>query len=227
MRLLGIVDWRPRNLSLLWKKLLPSEKSEAMFGAENQPTLADKPFVSDSAAPAKNWFAVFVTPRHEKHVDKHCRVRGIESYLPLLEKLSQWKDGSRRLLQLPLFPNYIFVRIGCGGRASILQLPGVILIVGAGRQRLPVPDAYIHFLQEGLRQGKIEPHPYLTVGTRVRIRFGVMAGTEGILIRKKNKFRVVITLDMIMKSVTVEVGIEDIEPVDHISNCFLPLSAAA
>jgi transcription antitermination factor NusG len=168
---------------------------------------------SGAATPAKNWFAVFVTPRHEKRVDEHCRVRGIESFLPLFQTQSHWKDGSKRVLQLPLFPSYIFVRLGSSGRASVLQVPGVILIVGGGRQQLPVPDTYIHFLREGLRQGRIEPHPYVTVGARVRIRSGVMAGMEGMLICKKNKFRVVLTLDVIMKSATVEVAIGDIEPV--------------
>jgi transcription antitermination factor NusG len=95
----------------------------------------------------------------------------------------------------------------------VLAIPGVISIVGGGRESLSVPDSYIHFLREGLRQGKIELHPYLTSGARVRIRSGVMAGMEGILLRKKNDFRVVLTLEMIMKSVKVEVEMDDIEPV--------------
>jgi transcription antitermination factor NusG len=168
---------------------------------------------SGRVSPAKNWFAAFVTPRHEKRVEQHCRVRGIESFLPLLQVRSRWKDGSKRVLQLPLFPTYIFVRIGCGERTSVLRVPGIKWIVGARNQIAPLADTYINFLQEGLRLGKIEPHPYLTAGTRVRIRSGVMAGMEGVLIRKKNNCRVVLTLDVIMKSVTVEVEIEDIEPV--------------
>lgn len=80
---------------------------------------------------------------------------------------------------------------------------------------LPVPDSYIDFLREGLTQGKIEPHPYLKAGMKVRICSGVMAGTEGVLLRKKNNPRVVVTLEMIMRSVTVEVEIDDIEPVER------------
>jgi transcription antitermination factor NusG len=201
-----------------------------MFRADAETLVTDSlphfNLASDGAAATKNWFAVFVTPRHEKRVDEHCRVRGIESFLPLFQAQSHWKDGSRRMLQLPLFPTYIFVRIGRGERVSVLQVPGIKFIVGAGRQLLPVPDAYIHFLQEGLRQGRIEPHPYLTVGTRVRIRSGVMAGMEGVLVRKKNKFRVVLTLDVIMKSVTVEVEIGDIEPVSRVSGSHLSAIAA-
>jgi len=212
------MDSRPN--SLLWKSGLPSENSEAMCSGEpferplndNLGQVLCSPGI---ATPARNWFAVFVTPRHEKRVDEHCRVRGIESFLPLFQTQSRWKDGSKRILQLPLFPSYIFVRLSSSGRVSVLQVPGVILIVGCGRQQFPVPDTYIHFLREGLRQGKIEPHPYLTAGTRVRIRSGAMAGMEGVLVCKKNKFRVVLTLDVIMKSVTAEVAIGDIEPISR------------
>lgn len=165
----------------------------------------------------KNWFAVFTVPRHEKRVEAHFSLREIENFLPLCQKSRQWKDGSKGMVQLPLFSSYIFVRIGSGGRAPVLRVPGVISIVGCGPRPLPVPDSYIHWLQEGIRQGKIEPHPYLTVGARVRIRSGVMEGVEGVLLRKKNNFRVALTLQMIMKSVTVEVEIEDIEPVARMS----------
>ncbi|MBZ5524603.1 MAG: hypothetical protein LAP21_20380 [Acidobacteriia bacterium] len=169
------------------------------------------------SATAKSWFAVFTAPRHEKRVEEHFRVRGIESFLPLCQMQRQWKDGSKGLLQLPLFSSYIFVRIGCGGRVPVLAIPGVISIVGGGRESSSIPDSYIHFLREGLRQGKITPHPYLASGTRVRIRSGVMAGMEGILLRNKNDFRVVLTLEMIMKSVRVEVEMDNIEPVGRAS----------
>ena len=165
----------------------------------------------NSLAP-KNWFAVFTVPRHEKRVEAHFHIREIESFLPVYSTTRQWKDRSKRTLQLPLFASYIFVRIGCSGRLPVLQVPGVISIVG-GRQPLPVPDSYIHWLREGLRQGKIEPHDNLTAGTRVRICSGAMIGYEGVLVRKKNNFHVVLTLDVIMKSVTVEVDIKDIELV--------------
>jgi transcription antitermination factor NusG len=89
--------------------------------------------------------------------------------------------------------------------------------VGGGREPLPVADSYIHFLRQGLREGKVKPHPYLASGARVRIRSGVMAGMEGILLRNKNDFRVVLTLEVIMKSVRVELGIDDIEPVGRFS----------
>jgi len=164
---------------------------------------------------SKNWFAVFTAPRHEKKVEEHFHVQGIESFLPLCQMPRQWKDRSKGTLYLPLFSNYIFVRIDCSGRSPVLKIPGVLSIVGGGREAWSVPDSYIHFLREGLRQGKIKPHPCLTSGTRVRIRSGVMAGMEGILLRNKNDFRVVLTLEMIMKSVRVEVEIDNVESVDQ------------
>lgn len=176
-------------------------------------------------AKAKNWFAVFTAPRHEKRVEEHLRVREIESFLPLCRTQRQWKDGSKGTLHIPLFSSYVFVRIGCGERLPVLAVPGVISIVGGGRESLSVEDSYIEFLREGLQQGKIEPHPYLTSGAKVRIRSGVMAGMEGILLRKRNDFRVVLTLEMIMKSVKVEVEMDDIEPIGRPSS--VPLSLLA
>jgi transcription antitermination factor NusG len=159
----------------------------------------------------KKWFAVFTAPRHEKRVDQHFHLREIESFLPLYQTPCRWKDGSRKMLQLPLFSRYIFVQIDRSGRIPVLQVPGVLAIVGGRDDCLSVPDCYIHFLREGLSQGKIEPHPYLTVGAKVRICSGIMAGMEGVLLRKKKDIRVVLTLEMIMRSVTVEVGIDDVE----------------
>jgi transcription antitermination factor NusG len=175
----------------------------------------------DNSIMAKEWFAIFTAPRHEKRVDAYCRVREIESFLPLCRMQRQWKDGSKGTLELPLFSSYIFMRIGRGERIPVLAIPGVISIVGGGRESSSLQDSYIHFLREGLRQGKIEPNPYLTSGAKVRICSGMMAGMEGILLRQKNDFRVVITLEMIMKSVRIEVGLNDVELIGRTSNFHL------
>jgi transcriptional antiterminator NusG len=162
---------------------------------------------------AKCWFAVFTVPRHEKRVEEHFRRKSVESFLPLYATRRQWKDGTKTTLQLPLFPCYIFVRIGYDARVRVLETPGVRWIVGSKRLCVPVPDCYIHWLQEGLGKRIVEPHPYLAAGTRVRINSGPMVGLEGVLLRNKNNCRVVLTLEMIMKSVLVEVAADEIEPV--------------
>src|SRR5260370_18558117 len=121
------------------------------------------------------------------------------------------------MLHLPLFSNYIFVRIGDDGRVPVLKVPGVRSIVGCGPQPLSVPDSYIHSLREGLQQGKIEPHPYLIVGAKVRIRSGVIAGMEGALMSKRKKFWVVVALEIILRSVTVDLAIKHFLPVSRVS----------
>jgi transcription antitermination factor NusG len=87
-------------------------------------------------------------------------------------------------------------------------------IVGSSKDPWPIPDCEIEALRRGLQMHKVEPHPYLKVGERVRIKTGLMAGVQGILVRKKSEFRVVLTLDAIMRSVAVEVDADDLELID-------------
>jgi len=164
------------------------------------------------------WFAVYTVTRHEKRVAHLLNLRTIENFVPLYQKQCQWRDGSKVMLQLPLFSSYLFVRINRSGRVPVLQVPGVRSIIGFGWQPSPIPDNYIDWLRDSLRQRKIEPHPYLAAGAKVRIRSGAMAGSEGILLRMKNDFRVVLTMEMINRSVAVEVTLKDIEPVSL--SCF-------
>jgi transcription antitermination factor NusG len=159
------------------------------------------------------WFALYTTPRHEKHVSEILAQRQIETFLPLYRTTRRWKKSRPVDLELPLFPTYVFVRIAQGARGAVLGMPGVVSIVGSAREPWPVPDPDIEAIRLGLQMGKIEPHPYLTVGERVRIKAGVMTGVEGVLVRKKNALRVVLSLDAIMRSVALEVDADDIEPV--------------
>jgi transcription antitermination factor NusG len=160
------------------------------------------------------WFAVYTAPRHEKHVSEVLAEREIETFLPLYQTTRQWKKSSPVTLELPLFPTYVFVRIHRHSRGSVLATPGVLSIVGSAREPWPLPDFEIDALRLGLRLRKAEPHPYLKVGEKVRIRNGVMAGLEGILIRKKNESRVVLSLDSIMQSIAVEVEAGDLELIE-------------
>jgi len=159
------------------------------------------------------WFAVYTTPRHEKHVSELLADRQIEAFLPLYRATKQWKKSRPVVLELPLFPTYVFVRIDRHARGCVLSTPGVMSIVGSSRESWVLPDLEIEALRSGIQERKIEPHPYLVVGERVRIKAGVMAGVEGVLVRKKNELRVVLSLDSIMRSVAVEVDGNDVEPV--------------
>ena len=165
------------------------------------------------------WFAAYTTPRHEKHVAEMLTERGIETFLPLHRTARQWKKSSPVILELPLFPTYVFVRIARNARGTVLGIPGVLSIVGSPREPWPLPDFEIEVLRRGILTRKIEPHPYLNVGEKVRVKSGAMAGVEGILIRKKNEFRVVLSLDAIIRSVAVEVDADDLELVPCRAEC--------
>lgn len=161
-----------------------------------------------------HWFAVYTTCRHEKRVAQHLEQRRIEHFLPLFCTQHQWKDGSRVTLKLPLFPGYVFVRINAHERVGVLQVPGVVSMVGTGSRPAPLPDLEVEGLRAGLDSMRVEPHPLTTVGRRVRIKVGALAGLEGIVVRKKSGFRVVLTLDLLMQSIAIEVDGNDVEPVD-------------
>lgn len=159
------------------------------------------------------WYAVFTMPRHEKRVAGHCTERGIESFLPLYQVTHRWKNRCTAMVELPLFPNYSFVRMDARERIQVLSLSSVRYIVSSGREPLPVPDEYISFLRAGLVAHRIEPHPNLEVGDRVRIKTGPMAGLEGILDRHKNGLRIVLKLEMIGRSIALEVGAAEVSYV--------------
>ena len=163
---------------------------------------------------ASHWFAVYTTCRHEKRIAQHLRQREIEHYLPLYRLDRKWRNGSRVTLELPLFPCYIFVRIRRSERVSVLSVPGALAVVGGtGGEPAPLPDAAINALRVGFLEHRIEPHPLLRVGQHARIRSGAFAGMEGVVVRKKNGFRIVLTLEQIMQSVAIELDEDDVEPL--------------
>ncbi len=166
-----------------------------------------------------HWFAVYTNCRHEKRVAEHFERRAIEHYLPLYRSQRRWRDGSKVTLDLPLFPGYIFVHIQRSQRVRVLEVPGVLLIVGrSGSQPTPLPEFEIEILRAALDPTRVEPFPTLTAGQRVRICTGALTGIEGIVLRRKNSYRVVITLELIMQSIAVEASAEDLEPVESLSH---------
>ncbi len=185
------------------------------------------PYVDEAASPGHScgpssgvlrWFAVYTTCRHEKRVAEHFSSRTIDHHLPLYRSERKWRDGSRITLDLPLFPGYIFAHIDPRERVRVLSVPGVLAIVGGtGGDPAPLPDAEIEAIRLGIAQRRVEPHPLLTVGQRARIRNGAFAGMEGVVVRNKNSFRVVLTLEQIMHSMAVEVDAGDLEPVGELA----------
>lgn len=159
------------------------------------------------------WYAVSTRSRHEKRVAEQLREMRVESFLPMYQAVRRWADRTKTVT-LPLFPGYLFVEIPWSERLRVLQLPGVVRFVGFSGSPTPVPDAEIKTLQNALKnQVSIEPHPYLKVGCRVTIKSGPLQGSEGILVRKKSVERLVLSLDLIMRSVSVEVSAADVYEV--------------
>ncbi|MGC2110593.1 MAG: UpxY family transcription antiterminator [Candidatus Korobacteraceae bacterium] len=160
---------------------------------------------------ASKWFAVYTTPRHEKAVGRQFEARYIQSFLPLYRMPRRWKNGCKVVVEQPLFPSYLFVHIERRDSVKVLQVPGVLSIVSTGREPAALPTSEIESLRSGLPLRHCEPYDYLVVGEKVRIIAGSLAGMVGVLVRKKNDLRVVLTLDLIRQSIAVEVGIDEIE----------------
>jgi transcription antitermination factor NusG len=158
------------------------------------------------------WFAAYTASHHEKHVLDHLAHRNVESFLPLYKASRQWKKRPSMTLELPLFPNYVFIRISRNQRADVLGTPGVFSIVGSASNAWELPEREIETLRNGLHERKVEPHPYLVVGERARVKSGVLAGLEGVIVRKKNDLNIVLTLDRIMQSIAIEVEAKELEP---------------
>jgi transcription antitermination factor NusG len=161
----------------------------------------------------RHWYAAYTKPCHEKRVAEHLGVRSVDFFLPLYRSTRRWNNGCTVTLEIPLFPNYVFVHILSRDRLRVLELSSVISIAGNNHEPTPLPDEDIERLRSGLLQVNAEPHPVVSVGERVRIRSGPLKGLHGIVSRRKNQFRVVLTLDLIMKSVAVEICTDDTEPI--------------
>ncbi len=175
---------------------------------------APQRFFNPVAEPGEqHWYAVFTLPQNEKSTARQLRLRDVEAFVPTYESLRVWKNRQRVKLELPLFPSYLFVRICRSQRSRVLAAPGVLRIVGNRLDPVPVPDTTIDFLRSGLFAKSIEPYSELVVGERVRIRSGPMQGLEGVLVRKNNNLRFVLTIDLINRHASVEIGAENLEPV--------------
>jgi transcription antitermination factor NusG len=160
---------------------------------------------------ASPWWAVYTRHQHEKTVSEMLTAKGFEVFLPLYESTRRWKDR-RMVLSLPLFPCYVFVRGGLDRKLQIVTTPGIHMILYRGEQVAIVPNQEIEAIQRVVGGScQIEPHPFLKCGTRVRVIRGSLEGVEGILVRKKNLFRLVLSVDMLAQSVAVEVHADDVD----------------
>ncbi|HEY2548618.1 MAG TPA: UpxY family transcription antiterminator [Candidatus Acidoferrum sp.] len=160
------------------------------------------------------WFAVQTKPRHEKKVNVELREKGIHSFLPLHREKRQWSDR-QQWIESPLFSQYVFVRVPTTieSRTRVLQTRGIVQFVGAPGRGTPIPDEQIKSVQ-AITEHRIPmtPHEFLRVGTRVRIRGGVLNGIEGVLAAIKNDRSLVVSVDLIQKSVAIRIDGFAVEP---------------
>ena len=159
------------------------------------------------------WWALYTRHQHERTVADMLSAKGFEVFLPMYESVRRWKDR-RKILSLPLFPCYVFVRGETGRRLQVVTTPGIQMILTQGDTFAAIPEIEIEAIRRTV-EGKfrIEPHPFLKCGDRVRVTRGSLRGIEGILVRKKNIFRLVLSVAMLAQSVGVEVDVADVEAV--------------
>jgi transcription antitermination factor NusG len=151
------------------------------------------------------WYAAYTRANHERRVADQLDEHGVQNYLPQYESVRNWKDRKVRL-QLPLFPGYVFVHLGLPSRLQVLQVPGVAWLVSFAGRPAAVPEEEFARIRGFLDKGfRAEPHPYLKAGRRVRVRSGPFEGLEGIVVRRKNSTRLVISLELIERAMAVDV----------------------
>jgi transcription antitermination factor NusG len=158
------------------------------------------------------WFAAYTFAKHEKRVVQQLDERRIQSFLPTYRSVRRWKDR-KKVLELPLFPSYVFVQMSINNRVELLRLPGVLGLVCFQGRPAPVDSVEIENLRHLADRKIVHPHPYLKAGRKIRIRSGAMAGVEGVMVRKKDCTRVVLSISLLQRSVSVDVDEADVEPV--------------
>lgn len=160
-----------------------------------------------------HWYALRTRSRHEKRVREQLEARGIEPFLPLAERLRQWKDRRKRVA-FPLFPGYCFARFPLSSRVDVLKTQGVVQILGNQDGPVPVPDAEIDAVRRLVESTlPYDPHPYLREGMPVEVIRGPLAGLRGLLLRKGARARLVIGVTLIHQGASVELDAFDVIPV--------------
>ena len=165
--------------------------------------------------PEPRWFAIQTIAKHEKRVTKQLQDKNVDTFLPLLPEIHHWSDRQTKV-DVPLFSCYTFVRItpALEKRMPVLTTPGVLGFVGSKREGTPIPDGEIENLKTAIKAHVwCAMHPFISVGTRVRIRGGPLAGLEGILTSQGDRQCVVISVHLLQRSVSIKIEDYEIVPI--------------
>jgi transcription antitermination factor NusG len=164
---------------------------------------------------ACNWLAVQTKPRHEKKVNLELSEKGVQSFLPLQKERRQWSDR-QHWTEVPLFSHYVFVRVPLTSesRIRVLQTAGVLQFAGAAGRGTPIPDEQIENLQAIVNERiPLMCHSYVNVGEKVRICGGALNGVEGVLVAIKNDRKLVVSVDLIQRSVAIQLDGFEVERI--------------
>jgi transcription antitermination factor NusG len=169
----------------------------------------------ESRASQLPWYALYTRHQHEKMVAKILAAKGLETFLPLHTAAHHWKDRTK-VISVPLFPCYVFLTAALEHRhLQIVTTPGVYGLVLSAGQPAVIPVVEMEAIRRVVESGaRLEPHPFLKCGDRVRIKSGPLVGIQGILVRKKNMCRLVLSVEMLGKAAAMEVDAFQVEPVN-------------
>jgi len=161
-----------------------------------------------------SWYALHTRHQHEKTVDRILINKGFDTFLPLYSTTHNWKDRTKAL-SLPLFPCYVFLKGGIERRLQIITTPGIHGVVSSGGRPAVIPDFEIEAIRRAVESGaRVEAHPFLKCGNWVRVMCGPLTGVEGILVRKKNVSRLVLSVEILGTAAAIEVSAFHVEPLN-------------
>ena len=157
------------------------------------------------------WYALYTKHQHERSAADFLQKKGFQVFLPLFVTERRWKDRTK-CVSLPIFPCYLFLRTSLDRKLEVLRTPGVFWLVESAGRACPVPESEIAEVRRIVQSRvRVEPHFYLTCGTQVRVRRGALTGLTGILVNVKSKNRVVVSLELLKKSIALEIDQSDLE----------------
>jgi transcription termination/antitermination protein NusG len=175
--------------------------------------------IPDLASSSYRWFALQTRSRHEKVVQCQLERRNVEHFLPMMKRVSQWTDRKKEI-KVPLFAGYCFARFALAERLPVLQSEGVVRVVGSADRPEPIPDEEIDALRRLIiNSSNYVCHPYLKEGMLAEVINGPMQGLKGRLIRGVKNARLVLSITLIQRSVSIEINADDVAPVrDNLTN---------
>ena len=161
------------------------------------------------------WYAIYTKPRHERKVNAHLSREGIKTFLPEIERWSRRKDRKKKILT-PIFPGYLFVNGELRGdsRLKVIKTNGVVRILGANGTPTAIPENQIQAIRKIVETKTLaHAHPYLKRGRIVRVVSGPLEGVEGIYLLEKGNGKLVVSIELLHRSVSIAIDQSDIEPV--------------